>query len=174
MEAQSPNKQPTARPTKFWENLAGMLSGAAAVFLLVTLRDRGTLFPGFVMLIASMGASAVLIFGIPHSVLARPWPVLAGHTVSALLGVLCAKYISSEALAAACAVGLSIGAMHRLRCIHPPGGATALGAVIGGPAIREMGLGFVWNPVFLNALVLVCAGLLYHRLIAHHEKKDAK
>ena len=56
--------------------------------------------------------------------LSQPWSVFGGHLVSAIVGVTCVKLIPAPMLAAAIAVALAIGAMHYLRCIHPPGGAT--------------------------------------------------
>src|SRR5690606_26570448 len=88
---------------------------------------------GILLMVASMGASAVLLFAVPHGALSQPWPVIGGHTVSAFIGVSCQLLYPDHALTPALAVGLAVGAMHYLRCIHPPGGATALSAVIGGP-----------------------------------------
>lgn len=110
--------------------------------------------------IASMGASAVLVFAVPHGPLSQPWPVVAGHGISALLGVLCALLIEQPFLAASVAVGLSIGAMHQLKCIHPPGGATAFTAVMGGSAIRQLGFHFVIFPVLANAVFMVAIAVL--------------
>ena len=102
-----------------------------------------------------MGASAVLLFAVPHGALSQPWPVLGGHLLSAVIGVICARSIDSPALAAACAVGFAIGAMHHFRCIHPPGGATALTAVLGGTAIHDLGFHYILMPVMANALVML-------------------
>ncbi len=74
----------------------------------------------------------------------------------------CARNIPDVALAAGCAVGLSIAAMHQWKCIHPPGGATALTAVIGGVGVHELGYSFVWLPVLLNAAVLVAMAVLFN------------
>jgi CBS-domain-containing membrane protein len=90
--------------------------------------------------------------------------VLAGHIGSALIGVTCAELIPNTELAAACAVGLAIGAMHQFKYIHPPGGATALTAVVGGPAIHSLGYGFVWRPVALNAVVIVAVAVGFNWL----------
>lgn len=106
-------------------------------------------------IVASMAASAVLLFAVPHGPLSQPWPVIAGHVVSATIGVACARFIPHPYIAAACAVGLAIGAMHQLKCIHPPGGATAFTAVMGGEAIRHLGFGFVLFPILANAVVMV-------------------
>ena len=106
-------------------------------------------------LVASMGASAVLLFAVPHGQLSQPWPVVAGHGFSALIGVACARWMPSPMWAAACAVGLSIMAMHQLKCIHPPGGATALTAVLGGDELHGLGFGYVLFPVLFNAVAMV-------------------
>ncbi len=110
---------------------------------------------GKALLVASMGASAVLLFAVPHGALSQPWPLIGGHLISALIGVACQRWIADPWLAAALAVGLAVGAMHYLRCIHPPGGATALTAVIGGTEIQALGFGYVLNPILLNALVIL-------------------
>jgi CBS-domain-containing membrane protein len=116
------------------------------------------------LLILSIGASAVLVFGVPHGALSQPWPVVGGHLVSALIGVACARMAPDAALAAAAAVGLSIAAMHYLRCIHPPGGATALAAVLGGEPLRAMGFGFVLSPVLLNVMVILAVAVAFNAL----------
>jgi CBS-domain-containing membrane protein len=72
--------------------------------------------------------------------------------------------ISPTELAAALAVALAIGAMHLCRCIHPPGGATAITAVIGGSAVTDLGYAFVWRPVMLNALTIALVAVLFNAL----------
>ncbi len=115
---------------------------------------------GAAMLVASMGASAVLLFAVPHGPLSQPWNLLGGHLVSALIGVTCALTIANPLLAAPLAVALAIAAMHYLRCIHPPGGATALTAVAGGASVHELGYHFVLTPVLLNALILLITAVV--------------
>lgn len=132
-----------------------LLGGGLAVFLLTVLTHLALPTEGALTVIASTGASAVLLFAVPHGPLSQPWPVVAGHTVSALIGVACAQRIGYPPLAVACAVGLSIGAMLQLKCVHPPGGATAFTAVMGGSAIHHLGYKFVLFPVLSNALVMV-------------------
>jgi CBS-domain-containing membrane protein len=132
------------------------------------------------MMVASMGASAVLLFAVPHSALAQPWNVIGGHLISALIGVSCARFIPDMLLAAALGVGCAIAAMHYLRCIHPPGGATALSAVIGGPMVDAMGYGYVLQPVLINAIVILGIAIVfnalfnYYRYPALHAKTNAK
>lgn len=105
--------------------------------------------------VGSMGATAVLLFAVPHGQLSQPWPVLGGHTISAFIGVCCAQLIADRVLATSAAVGISIGVMHQLKCIHPPGGATAFTAVMGGQAIQELELFYVLFPVAINAIIML-------------------
>lgn len=109
-------------------------------------------------IVAPMGASAVLVFGVPNSPLAQPWAVLAGNTFSAVIGIACARWIGSVDMAAAAAVGLAIAAMFALRCLHPPGGASALLMVMAGVTDFHVALA----PVFINSLLLVAAGLAWN------------
>ena len=109
-------------------------------------------------IVAPMGASAVLVFGVPASPFAHPWSVLGGHVVAALVGVACVRLIGPAHWAMAPAVGLAIAAMFALRCLHPPGGATALLATWLGAADWH----FALDPVGLNAALLVLAGVLWN------------
>ncbi len=118
-------------------------------------------------LIGPMGASAVLLFVLPASPLAQPWSMLGGNTLSALVGVLCAQWLGESWPAAALAAASAIALMLTLRCLHPPGGAMALTAVLGGPEIQQAGFEFVLAPVALNSLLLLGAAALYHNLTRH-------
>lgn len=115
-------------------------------------------------LIAPMGASSVLLFCLPASPLAQPWSVIGGNVVSALAGVACAQLVPDPMLAAPLAGGLAIAAMFALRCLHPPGGAVALTAVLAGPAVHALGFGFALAPVALNSALMVGAALVYNKL----------
>jgi CBS domain-containing membrane protein len=110
-------------------------------------------------LVAPLGASAVLVFGVPASPLAQPWAVVGGNTVSALVGIACMNWLPLPAVGvAACAVALAIGMMFALRCLHPPGGAAALLMVLTG----MLDWHFAFVPVALNSLLLVLAGMAYN------------
>jgi CBS-domain-containing membrane protein len=143
-----------------WISAAGGLVGLLAVLWSSHFWIDGH---GGVLAIASMGASAVLLFAAPHGAMSQPWPVLGGHLVSALIGVTCARWLGGEPmLAASLAVALSIAAMYSLRCLHPPGGATALFAVLGGESVHALGYGYLFSPVLLNIVVLVTVAVLFN------------
>ncbi len=149
-----------------WVSVLGGLAGIA----LVSVASALALGPGplatlaVVLVAASMGSSAVLLFALPHSASSQPWPVFGGHLVSALVGVACTRWFGAGALGAGAAVGLAIGAMHYLRCIHPPGGATALTAVVGGPVVHGLGYQFVVTPILVNVVLLLLAAVAVNAL----------
>ncbi|EKS70295.1 MULTISPECIES: HPP family protein [Burkholderiaceae] len=118
-------------------------------------------------LIAPMGASAVLLFAVPASPLAQPWSIIGGNLVSATVGVTCAMLIHDPVDAAALAIGMAICAMFALRCVHPPSGAVALTAVLGGPSIHTLGYGFVVAPVGVQSVVLLLSAIAFHALTGH-------
>nr|WP_284503111.1 HPP family protein [Caballeronia sp. AZ10_KS36] len=118
-------------------------------------------------LIAPMGASAVLLFAVPASPLAQPWSIIGGNLVSAIVGVTCAALIHDPVDAAALAIALAICGMFALRCVHPPSGAVALTAVLGGPSIHALGYGFVLAPVAIQSAALLCSAIVYHALTGH-------
>ncbi|MEO8057771.1 MAG: HPP family protein [Burkholderiales bacterium] len=119
-----------------------------------------TASPAWPWLVAPLGASAVLVFGVPASPLAQPWAVVGGNTLSALVGVLCVRWVGSPELAAALAVGGAIGLMFALRCLHPPGGASALLVALTGVSDPA----FALYPVLANSLLLMLAGVAYNNM----------
>jgi CBS-domain-containing membrane protein len=149
---------PVSHRERLVSALGGLVGMLAVYFASRTLGDASAT----PLLIFSIGASTVLVFAVPHGSLSQPWPVFGGHLVSALIGVACARLVPDAALAAAAAVGLSIGAMHYLRCIHPPGGATALVAVLGGAPVQALGFGFVLTPVLFNVVILLVAAVAFN------------
>ncbi|NKE43368.1 HPP family protein [Roseomonas frigidaquae] len=119
------------------------------------------------LIVAPIGASAVLLFAVPASPLAQPWPIFGGNVISSIIGVAVAHVIPDQAFAASVAVGSAIVAMSLLRCLHPPGGAAALTAVIGGPKILALGYEFALFPIAINSAVLLGMGWLFHRFSGH-------
>ena len=146
------------------ERLVSTLGGILGIFCVFVITRASLDATGTLLIVPSMGASAVLLFAVPHGALSQPWNVVGGHLVSALVGVSCAIVIPNEILAASLAVGLAIGAMHYLRCIHPPGGATALAAVIGGDITHALGYQFVITPVLINVLIMLVIAVAFNYL----------
>lgn len=120
------------------------------------------------MIVGSFGASAVLIYGAVKSPLAQPRNLIGGHVLSALVGVACQQaFHFAPWLAAALAVSTAIAVMHATRTLHPPGGATALIAVIGGEKIHSLGFLYALFPVGGGALIMLVIALLVNNIPKH-------
>jgi len=117
------------------------------------------------LIIGSFGASAVLVYGVVKSPLAQPRNLMGGHLISALVGVTAWLLLGSTLwLAAGVAVAVAIGAMLVTRTVHPPGGATALIAVIGGQQVHDLGFLYLLVPVGAGALVLLAVSLAVNNI----------
>jgi CBS-domain-containing membrane protein len=145
----------------FWSWVGGFL-GIAAVGLVGTYLLTGT---NHLLMIGAFGSTAVLVYGAPRSPLAQPRNVLFGHIFSALVGVASYKLLHGVPwLADAVAVGSAIAVMHVTRTLHPPAGATALIAVVGGPEIHDLGFSYALAPAGLGAVILIVVGLLVNNI----------
>ena len=125
------------------------------------------MWPALPFLIAPIGASAVLVFAVPASPLAQPWPVFGGNVLSAAVGVTVAHLVPDQMLAVGLAVAIAILAMSLLRCLHPPSGAVAVTAIIGSDAVIAAGYMYPVTLVTANSAALVLAGYLFHRISGH-------
>ena len=143
--------------------------GALVALALTALLSRVALgpVPTWPWLVAPVGASAVLVFALPASPLAQPWPVFGGNLISAVVGLLAAQVVPQPMVAAAVAAGGAIAAMSLCRCLHPPGGACALLGALGGPAIAAHGWIGLLAPLALNLFGLLAAAWLYNNLTGH-------
>jgi len=149
--------------SRLWTAGLGAAFGILAAGLVV--RFWPELGLGLPLLIAPIGASAVLLFAVPASPLAQPWAIVGGNTVSALCGIFWMKVLGDPAYAACLAVASAIAAMSLARCLHPPGGACALTCVIGGKAVVAAGWSFALVPVALDSALLVAFGVLYNSAV---------
>ena len=125
------------------------------------------LFSGddLVYIIGSFGASAVLIYGAVRSPLAQPRNLVGGHVISALIGVIAYKlFYPFPWFASSIAVATAIAAMHATKTLHPPGGATALIAVIGSEKIHDLGFLYVFIPVGAGVLIMLVVALIVNNL----------
>jgi CBS domain-containing membrane protein len=138
---------------------------AAALAVAVTVGLSAWLLATPPVVVAAIGASSVLTFALPASPLAQPWSVLGSYLLSAIVGVLAARFVPWLPLAAGLAVGGAILAMLSLRCLHPPAGAVALFAVMGGAPVHELGFQYVLTPVAVNALLLLALALVINNLL---------
>lgn len=160
--------KPAIAPVSTAQKLRACLGALAGIFVtgLLTrllLADPASAY----FLIPPMGASAVLLFAAPSSPLAQPWSIIGGNLISGVIGVTCARLFGDPLIAAALAVSLSIGVMMLAGCLHPPSGAVALTAVLGTPALKGLGYGFLLMPVAVNSLAILAVAIVYNNLTGH-------
>ncbi len=144
------------------EKLTSAIGGFVGIFLIAWISFHFTGASGSALVVPSMGASAVLVFAVPHGKLSQPWALFGGQVISSFVGVSCYLLVPNLFFAAGLAVGLAIGFMHVFRCVHPPGGATALAAVIGGAQIHALGYEYMLTPVLLNTSIIFVTAVVFN------------
>ena len=144
-----------------WSWIGAFLGIAAVSYINFNIIEK----TDFLMVIGSFGASAVLIYGAIKSPLAQPRNFIGGHIVSAIIGVTCYKLFPHQAwLASSLAVATAIAAMHATKTLHPPGGATALIAVIGSSKVHGLGYLYVLLPTGVGAMIMLLVALLVNNI----------
>lgn len=160
--------KPILAGAQLWPRLIAVLGATIGIALtMVICLQFPIVAADLPIIVAPIGASAVLVFCVPASPLAQPWSVVGGNILSTLVGVAAAQYIPNMALAAGVAVGGAILVMSLCRCLHPPGGAAALTAVIGSQSIHAAGYAFAFAPVGINSIALVSIAMMFHRMSGH-------
>lgn len=150
--------QPEVSWSERLRSCAGAFVGLILVFTVAKLLGELTGIDEWLM--ASLGASALLVFALPGSPMAQPWAVIAGNILSAVIGITSAMLIQEPLLAMPIAVSLSIMGMFVLRCLHPPAAAVALIAVLGHITHYR----YAFFPVMLDSLLLVLVAGIYSNL----------
>lgn len=150
----------------FWTFLGSTVGiGLIAYLQSLSLTGYDNLF-----LIGSFGASSVLIYGVIQSPLAQPRNLIGGHIISALVGVTIAKFLPDIIwITAPLAVSQSIIFMQITKTLHPPGGATALIAVIGSEKIKSLGYMYVLSPVLTGCLILLISALIFNNMSSNRQ-----
>lgn len=150
--------QPIVSWVERLRSVAGAFLGLLTVFVIA--KYFGELSGINEWLMASLGASALIVFVLPGSPMAQPWAVIAGNTLSALVGISCFHLISESLIALPAAAALSILGMFMLRCLHPPAAAVALIVVLGGVGHYR----YAFFPVMIDSILLILAGAIYSNL----------
>ncbi len=145
--------------------LLSLLACFCTIFFIASITKIVSPWPGYPMIVASMGASAIILFFIPSSPLAQPWPFVGGQLISAVVGMACALNIAETSTAAATAVGGSIFLMLIMRCLHPPAAATSLTPIMAGESLTSLGYSFIIVPVAINVLTMLCLAIIINRWV---------
>lgn len=153
----------------FKGKLLSFISCFSAILIIALGTQQLSIGTAFPIIVASMGASAAILFIIPHSPLAQPWPLVGGHLISAIIGIACAQWFANIAISSACAAGSSILAMLLLRCLHPPGAATAIAPILANASGGSLDYGFVLMPVGLNVAIMLVTAIVINRWVLRHD-----
>ena len=150
----------------FVGSFLGIALPALLSFNLLQLRLSRT---DLTLIVGSFGATAVLLYSTVASDLAQPRSVLGGHIVSAFIGVCVRKMfpvhlVQLDWLACALAVSLAIVAMNATRTLHPPGGATALIAVLPSAQIQDLGFTYIGIPIASGVACMLLVALIVNNL----------
>lgn len=109
-------------------------------------------------LVASFGATAVLIYGAPKAPFSKPKNVFFGHLFSAIIGISVAfvliqtgNYDDWKWAGIGLAGCVAIVVMMLTGTIHPPGGATAITCVMSGFGSIE----YLFVPIMFGVVVMM-------------------
>jgi CBS domain-containing membrane protein len=122
-----------------------------------------------IFLIGSFGASSVLIYGLVDSPLAQPRNFIGGHLLCGFVGVTVNYLVPELWLASSLAVSLSIVGMQVTKTLHPPGGATALIAVIGSEKIKALGYFYLISPILSGVAILLMIAIVVNNVSGHRK-----
>lgn len=150
--------------TSHSEKIISATGGFLSIFLTMFISGHYLGFHDAVLIGGAMGASVVLLFAVPHSPLAQPWAFIGGHLVSTVVAVTVYNFVPNLYAAAGLAVGGAILFMAYLRCLHPPGGGTALAIIISGPATHALGYQYAITPIAYNLILMLAVALLFNNI----------
>ncbi len=153
----------------FKEHLWTFIGSFFGIGLIGYLQSRSLSDLDNLFLIGSFGASSVLLYGVIQSPLAQPRNLIGGHLVCAFVGVTIRYLVPEVWLAAAFAVSISIVLMQITRTLHPPGGATALIAIIGSEKIKALGYMYLLSPVLSGVTILLIVALFFNNMTSHRQ-----
>lgn len=150
--------------TSFYEKIVSGFGAVLSVYCTYFITTSILGDHQFHLLLASVGASAVLVFVTPHSVLSQPWNIIGGHFFSAMFGYFVLCTVSDDTISGSLAVGGAILVMYITRSIHPPGGATALFVVLSGRTMPNFNIDMFFETLLVNVVAILIIGLIFNNL----------
>lgn len=148
----------------YHEHIWTFVGSFAGIALIGFLNNQILSVSDNLFLVGSFGATSVLIYGVINSPLAQPRNLIGGHVISAIIGVTIALLVKEVWFAAALAVSLSIVCMQVTKTLHPPGGATALIAIIGSDKVKSLGYLYVISPILTGVIILLFVALIVNNV----------
>ena len=155
------------------EHFWAFLGSFFGIGIIAYMQSKTFMHNDVVFLIGSFGASSVLIYGIIQSPFSQPRNLIGGHLISSIVGVTVAKFVP-DILWLTAPLAVSIVLMQITKTFHPPGGATALIAIIGSPKIKALGYWYVLYPVLVGALILFVVALIFNNITKNRHYPNHK
>jgi len=142
-------------PTNWADALTGAIGGFISICTLLLL----TYYTDAQWLMASLGASCVLVFGAWNAPFSQPLNVIAGHIISGVIALTMYTIFGGTALSISLAVGLTIFTMMLTRTVHPPAGGNPIVIMLAG-----YGWNYLLTPILVGAIIVVIYGVLINNL----------
>ena len=140
-----------------WGIVAAAIGGTAAIAVMEMYAARGAL----PLMTIPFATSIVLVMGSPEAEAAQPRPLVGGHLLAALVGLVVVKLFGPGHWPAALAVGLTMVVMQLTRTFHPPAGIDPLVIVV-----HDMSWDFFVVPVAVGALALAGFAFVWHNTVS--------
>ena len=140
-----------------WPPLLAGVGAAVTIGILAYMTYQTEL--GF-WLLASFGATTVIVFGYHDNQFAQPKNVFFGHLLSAFVGILFATFFGVSFITIGLAVGIGVMLMMAFKITHPPAGGNPIIVMIGGVSFQ-----FLIFPVMVGAIAIIIGGIIYNHLI---------
>lgn len=157
--------KPSFDPVPLAEKIRAAVAAMAGI-LLLGLALRFLPHTGYPpIMLAASAAAAVLLYAVPHSPMAQPWPLVGGNLLSGMVGWACSLLIPDPVMAAGFAVGIAVLLMHLSHCLHPPGGAMAMIMVLGANQFHQHGWEWAAGTVIANTIVTLLLALIINNVI---------
>lgn len=149
-----------ARHQKTLSPLDCIKSGIKGLVALQILAWTTTMVDSQVML-ASFGASCIIIFTLPHASFSQPANVVGGYLIAAVISVVLLKLLPHAWWLPGIMLGIIIATMAVLRVTHPPAGAVPLLAFYDADNI---GFDFILFPCLSGSIMLVFIAIILHKM----------
>lgn len=147
--------------------LFAVLAGAAGGSLAIGAMEFFSARAAYPLMAIPFATSIVMVMGSPQAEPAQPRPLVGGHLISTLVGLVAVKLLGPAPWVAALAVGIAMVAMHLTGTFHPPAGIDPLVIVV-----NDLSWGFLIAPVGAGALLLALFAYGWHNVVARGPNKD--
>ena len=140
-----------------WPPLLAGIGAAVTIGILAYMTYQTEL--GF-WLLASFGATTVIVLGYHDSPFAQPKNVFFGHSLTTLVGILFITFFGISFITLGLAVGIGVILMMAFKITHPPAGGNTIVVMLTQDSFQ-----FLIFPIMVGAVTIIIGGVIYNRFI---------